>query len=86
MLFCNKEYHLYQPCCSSESTKPDLNKINLVIHFPEPITVTNILSFLGLIGYYRNYVRGYSQIVIPLFEPTKKDANFVWSTKCQQAF
>jgi hypothetical protein len=65
---------------SSEGTKPDTSKINAVLHFLEPKIVTNIKSFIGLTGYYRNYVRGYSRIVIPLFELTRKDTNFVWST------
>jgi hypothetical protein len=45
---------------SNEGTKPDLGKIDAVVHFPGLKTVTNIRSFLGLTGYYRNYVRGYS--------------------------
>jgi hypothetical protein len=53
---------------SNEGTKPDLGKIDIILHFLEPKTITNIKSFLGLIGYYRNYVWGYSWLVAPLFE------------------
>jgi hypothetical protein len=53
---------------NKEGTKPDLDKIEAVLHFPKPKTVTNVRSFSSLIGYYRNYVRGYSQLVAPLFE------------------
>ncbi len=68
---------------SNEGTKLDLNKIDVVLHFSEPRTVTNIKSFLGLIGYDRNYVWGYSRLVVPLFELTKKDIDFVWDLGCQ---
>jgi hypothetical protein len=44
---------------SEEGTKPDPGKIEAILHFSQPKTVTNIRSFLGLTGYYRNYVRGY---------------------------
>jgi hypothetical protein len=71
---------------SEEGTKPDPGKIEAVLHFPQPNTVTNVRSFLGLIGYYRNYVRGYSQLAAPLFELTKKDVNFVWDMGYQHAF
>jgi len=37
---------------SKEGTKPDLGKIEAVLHFPTPKTVTNVRSFLGLTGYY----------------------------------
>jgi hypothetical protein len=63
---------------SNEGTKLDLGKIDVVLHFLEPKMITNIKSFLGLIGYYHNYVRSYSQLVVLLFELTKKDVDFVW--------
>ncbi len=43
-----------------EGTKPDPSKIDAVVQFPIPKTVTDVRSFLGLTGYYRNYVQGYS--------------------------
>ncbi len=71
---------------SKEGTKPDLGKIDAVLRFPEPKTVTNVKSFLGLTGYCRKYVRGYSRLAGPLFELTKKDVAFVWNQDYQQAF
>jgi len=37
---------------SKLGTKPNPGKIDAVLRFPEPKTVTNVRSFLGLIGYY----------------------------------
>jgi hypothetical protein len=71
---------------SHEGTRPDPSKIAAVVHFPVPKTVTNVRSFLGLTGYYRNYVRGYSRLAVPLFELTRKDVAFVWDSGCQSAF
>jgi len=48
--------------------------------------VTNVHAFLKLTGYYRNYVKGYYQIAIPLFDLTKKDSTFRWNSNCQNAF
>jgi hypothetical protein len=62
---------------SNEGTKPNPSKINAVLHFPKPRTITNVRSFLGLTGYYRNYVQGYSRLATSLFELTKKDIDFV---------
>jgi hypothetical protein len=44
------------------------------------------MFFLGLIGYYRNYVQGYSRLATPLFKLTKKEVDFVRDLGCQQAF
>jgi hypothetical protein len=50
---------------NKEGTKPNLGKINVIIHCPQPKIVTNIRSFLGLTRYYRNYVWGYAWIAMP---------------------
>ncbi len=71
---------------SKESTRPDPGKVEAVVHFPIPKTVTSVRSFLGLTGYYRKYIRGYSRMAGPLFELTKKDVAFVWDVGCQQAY
>jgi len=71
---------------NKEGTKPDLGKIDAVLHFPEPKTITNVRSFLGLTRYYRKYIWGYSRMASPLFELTRKDVAFVWNQDCQKAF
>ncbi len=71
---------------NKEGTKLDPGKIDVVLRFPEPKTITNVRSFLGLTGYYRKYIRGYSRMASPLFELTKKDVEFVWNQNCQRAF
>jgi hypothetical protein len=71
---------------SQEGIQPDPGKIAAVLHFPTPKNVTSIRSFLGLTGYYRKYVRGYSKLAGPLFELTRKDVAFVWDVGCEQAY
>jgi len=71
---------------SERGAKPDPGKIDAVVHFPEPRTVIDVRSFLGLTGYYRKYVQGYSRLASPLFDLMRKDVVFVWSQDCQRAF
>jgi hypothetical protein len=47
---------------SKEGAKLDPKKIDALLRFPESTTVTSVRSFLGLTGYYRKYVRGYSRL------------------------
>jgi hypothetical protein len=68
---------------SKEGIRPDLGKIEAVLHFPTSKNVTSVRSFLGLTGYYRKYVRGYSSLAGPLFELTRKDVAFVWDVGCE---
>jgi hypothetical protein len=71
---------------SKEGTRPDHGKIETILHFPTPKTVISVRSFLGLTGYYRKYIRGYSRLAGPLFELTRKDVAFVWDVGYQQAY
>ncbi|PKU65111.1 RNA-directed DNA polymerase [Dendrobium catenatum] len=54
--------------------------------FMDPTTVTKIRSFLGLVGYYRRYVEGFSRISMPLSRFTQKAVKFDWSDQCEGAF
>jgi len=63
---------------SREGIQPGPGKIEAVLHFPTPKNVTSVRSFLGLTGYYRKYIKGYSNLVGPLFELTRKDVVFAW--------
>jgi hypothetical protein len=71
---------------SKNGTRPDPGKIEAVLHFPMPKIVTSVRSFLGLTGYYRKYIRGYSRLAGPLFELTRKDVAVVWNMGCEQAY
>ncbi|XP_073121432.1 uncharacterized protein [Henckelia pumila] len=50
------------------------------------MTVLEIRIFLGMAGYYRRFVKNFSQISKPLTQLTKKDVSFVWTSKCEESF
>jgi len=51
-----------------------------------PSSATEIQSFLGLAGYYRRFVEGFSYIASPLTKLTQKGAPFRWSDECEESF
>ncbi|KAG8481801.1 hypothetical protein CXB51_026415 [Gossypium anomalum] len=51
-----------------------------------PRNVTEVRSFLGLTGYYRRFVKGFSMIATPMTKLLQKDVKFEWSEKCQKSF
>ena len=66
--------------------RTDPRKLEAVEHFPPPTNIKTLRSFVGLASYYRWFVPGFSREAGSLHAPTKKDAPFVWSPTCQQAF
>ena len=45
-----------------------------------------IRSFLGLVGYYRRFVKDFSRLASPLTRLTRKEVKFVWSVTCEKSF
>jgi len=54
--FAAKNINFLDHVVNNEGTKPNFGKIDAILHFSEPRTVTNIRSFLGFTRYYWNYV------------------------------
>ena len=41
---------------------------------------------MGLVGYYRKFIEGFSSIAAPMTKLTKKEESFEWSDQCEQSF
>jgi len=71
---------------SGDGIKVDTRKIEAVQNWPRPTSPTDIRSFLGLAGYYRRFVEGFSSISSPLTKLTQKTVKFQWSEACEKSF
>ena len=64
----------------------DPGKVDAVSNWRRPTTVTEIRSFLGLVGYYRRFIEGFYKIALPLTSLTQKGVKFEWSDDCERSF
>jgi hypothetical protein len=60
----------------------DPAKVDDVLKWEPPRTVKEIRSFLGLAGYYRQFIEGFSKIVKHLTILLEKDREFKWTDAC----
>jgi len=61
---------------SSQGIAVDPSKIGTMLKWERPQTVTEVRSFLGLAEYYRRFMEGFSKMVSPLTQFTRKDQPF----------
>ena len=81
---CNFVEAKHLGCYSGIAVDP--SKVRDVLNWKPPTNVGEIRSFLGLDGYYRRFIEGFSKLAKPMTALLEKNAKFVWSEKCQANF
>lgn len=64
---------------NKEGVSVDPGKIKAIVKWESPTNVNEIRSFLGLAGYYRWFIQGFSSIAAPLTKLTHKDVKSQWN-------
>jgi hypothetical protein len=64
----------------------DPSKIEVVSNWQSLKSVTEIRSFLGLVGYYLRFIENFSKIAKLMTELLKSNTPYVWSDKCRASF
>lgn len=70
---------------SREGVRANPSKIEVVFEWPLPTSLKSLRRFLGLIGNYRKFIKGYGLIAAPLTTLLKKNS-FKWSDYARKAF
>jgi len=71
---------------SKDGISVDPSKVEAVSVWPRPNNVSEVRSFLGLAGYYRRFIEGFSKIATPLTALMRKNVKFSWSDACEESF
>lgn len=84
--FLKKEILYLGHLISADGISPDPEKIKTVKQYPVPTDANATKRFVAFANYYRSFIQNFSQIANPLNKLTKKNAPFVWTEECQNAF
>ncbi|GBG71810.1 hypothetical protein CBR_g9219 [Chara braunii] len=63
---------------NEEELRPEAKKISAIRDWPQPKSITELRSFLGLASYYRKFVRNFSFVVAPMIRLLKKGTIWLW--------
>src|SRR5438552_62745 len=58
-----------------DGIKPTPALIRAIVDFPQPRTLKELQSFLGLANYYRKFIKNYSKIALPLTDALQQASN-----------
>ncbi|XP_022868589.1 uncharacterized protein LOC111388143 [Olea europaea var. sylvestris] len=71
---------------TAQGIEVDPAKVEAITKWPSPTNVGEVRSFLGLAGYYRRFIEGFSTIAGPMTQLTRKGVKFLWTKKCEKYF
>jgi hypothetical protein len=71
---------------STNGIAVDPSKVKDILEWKLPTIVHQVQSFLGLVGYYRQFIPDFSKLVKPITSLLKNDTKFNWSSRCNEAF
>ncbi|GJS61314.1 reverse transcriptase domain-containing protein [Tanacetum coccineum] len=71
---------------SKNRIEVDKAKVDVIAKLPHPTTVKGVRSFLGHVGFYRQFIKDFSKISQPMTHLLEKNTLFIFSNECIQAF
>jgi hypothetical protein len=85
-LFAQTQLEFLGHIVSAAGVTTDPKKVEVIQNWPTPTCVKEVRSFLGMAGYYRNFVAHFGIISKPLTTLLRKDTLFVWTELADQSF
>jgi hypothetical protein len=71
---------------STGGVSVDPGKVRDVLNWKLPTIVSEIYSFLGLVGYYCRFIQDFSKLAKPMTRLLEKGKVFKWTQDCQASF
>jgi hypothetical protein len=84
--FYQKQIHYLGHIISKDGIAVDPEKIEAIREWSAPNNVTEVRSFMGLVGYYRRFIEGLSKISHPITSLQRKGMKFQWTLDCERSF
>lgn len=87
--FCRPSLKFLGFVVDQEGLRTDPDKVSAILKFPTPKTTTEIKRLIGLVSWYRRFVKNFSSISSPinaLLHGRKKGQSIVWTPEAEAAF
>ena len=71
---------------TSKGLKPQQNKVEAIKNWESPKNISELRSFLGAVGYYRQFIPNFASLASPLVQLLKKNVHYLWSSEQEHSF
>ena len=82
---CQKELLYLGHIISKDGMTVAPHNTEKIRKFPTPKNRTEVKRLLGLFGYYRAFIKGFSKIAAPIIKLTSQKVEFNWTQECEEA-
>jgi hypothetical protein len=84
--FYQRQIHYLGHIISKKGIVVDPEKVEAIREWSTPRNVAEVRSFMGLAGYYRKFIAGFSRIAYPITSLQRKEKKFQWTEECESIF
>jgi hypothetical protein len=84
--FYQRQIHYLGHIISKEGIVVDPKKVEAIREWSAPRNVVEVRSFMGLAGYYRRFIAGFSRISHSITSLQRKEKKFQWTEECESSF
>lgn len=71
---------------TADGIKANPSKVKCIEEYPRPKDAKQAQSFMGMLNYFRRFIKNFSHIAKPITALQAKDSVFIWSDECELAF
>ncbi|XP_064469873.1 uncharacterized protein LOC135384605 [Ornithodoros turicata] len=65
---------------------PNEDKLRAILEYPRPHDVKSLQRFLGMVGFYRQFIPHCASLAKPLYELLRKNSQWAWGPRQEEAF
>ena len=84
--FYKDKIHYLGHIISNKGISMDPEKIEAIMNWPTPRNVTDVRSFVGLAGYYKRFIEGFSKVLHSITSLQMNGIKFEWTSRCEERF
>ena len=85
--FIKKEINFLGLVVEQKGIKVDTKKVEVLKAWPKPKTLTEVRSFMGLLQFFRRFIKDFSKLSAPLTNLTRKGEGIQkWDERCDESF